>query len=276
MTQPSPMGKGALRMNRTWFLLAAVLWISSTAVGRAADAKGGDPARGEALARALRSQQPAEATSSKGVLRIRHGDGRRRSIPVEVRVLILDTNSWSTVYHANFPDGRQEQLAVINRSDLPPEFILRRTSPGGNVTESRPSSERELFQPFAGTDFWIVDLGMAFLHWPDQRWVGQETRRTRLCNVLESRNPQPAPGAYLRVLTWVDEKTDGIVRAEAYDERNRLLKEFSPGSFAKVGSHYELREMEILNDQTDSHTTLEFQVDDPDKLGVRHLPGAIR
>jgi hypothetical protein len=190
---------------------------------------------------------------------------------MEVEVL-LHTNSWSTVYRARFPDGRREVLTVVNPEEGMPHYILHRASGDGNITETRPSRPDEMFLSFAGTDFWFVDLGMAFLHWPDQRWVKRETRRTRACEVLESRNPLVTPGAYQRVVTWIDIETGGIVRAEAYDSRNELLKEFSPGSFARVGTRYELRDMEIRNVQTDSRTTLQFDVADPEKLGVRHLP----
>lgn len=228
---------------------------------------------GQALAESIRSQRPARTTVSKGTLRVRHGDGRRLAVPVQVRAeLTTNLFPWSTVYEASFPDGRRETLRVVNLSNATPHFVLHRASGDGNVAEVRPQRPDEMFTSFAGTDFWFIDLGMTFLHWPEQRLTGHDTRRTRRCSVLESKNPFPGPGAYSRVVTWVDEETGGIIRAEAYDAQNRLLKEFSPGSFARVGSRYELRDMEIRNEQTDSKTTLLFEVDDPEKLGVKHLP----
>jgi len=260
-------------------LLAALLVLALAGLASVPfHARGADKAEkaaneGRALAAAIRDQRPARPTLSKGTLRVRLPDGRRLSVPVQVKAE-LGTNAfpWSTVYEANFPDGRRETLRVVNLSDAMPHFILHRAGGDGNITEIRPQRPDEMFVSFAGTDFWFVDLGMTFLHWPDQRVTGHETRRTRRCSVLESRNPLPAPGAYQRVVTWVDEDTGGIVRAEAYDAQNRLLKEFTPGSFAKIGARYELRDMEIRNDQTDSRTTLQFEVDDPEKLGVKHLP----
>lgn len=257
-------------MTLARFCLAAL--ALALAVPTLPAAEGGrDAERGQALAASVRNQRPAGPTQSTGTLRMRSTDGRRISIPVEVQAT-LGSNTWSTIYRAQFPDGRRETLTVVNPEDAPPHFILHRTAGDGNIAESRPERPDELFTAFAGTDFWFVDLGMVFLHWPDQRWKGRETRRTRTCNVLESRNPLPAPGAYRRVVTWIDEETGGIVRAEAYDAQDRLLKEFSPGSFTRVGSRYELRDMEIRNDQTDSRTVLQFEVEDPDKLGVKHLP----
>jgi hypothetical protein len=249
-------------------ILIPVLLLAAS-ISRAAPA--GDPERGQALAHELRTQRPAGPTASTGVLRLRYGNGRRVTLPVRVEAQ-LDTTQWQTVYHTAFSDGRKETLTVITSQGEPPRFVLHRVSRDGKLSEVRPERPDQLFTAFAGTDFWLIDLGMAFLHWPDQRWIGREKRRTRSCNMLESWNPMPSPGAYSRVVTWVDEETYGIVRAEAYDFRNRLLKEFSPGSFARVGSRYELRDMEIRNVQTDARTILQFNVEDPDKLSLKHLP----
>lgn len=252
-----------------WVATAVIGCMLAPAVWSADRTRAGD--RGRQLAESIRAQRPAGPTASTGTLRMRTADGRRVTLPMEVEVL-LNTNSWSTVYRARFPDGRREVLTVVNPEEGMPHYVLHRASGDGNVAESRPGRPDELFLSFAGTDFWFVDLGMAFLHWPDQRWLKRETRRTRACEVLESRNPLVTPGAYQRVVTWVDVETGGIVHAEAYDSRNELLKVFSPGSFARVGSRYELRDMEIRNEQTDSRTTLQFDMADPEKLGVRHLP----
>ncbi|MCC6231882.1 MAG: outer membrane lipoprotein-sorting protein [Verrucomicrobiales bacterium] len=258
---------------RLRLLVAACLACASLSLGLspAFGADSRDAERGRALALAVRNQRPAEAAISTGTLRIRGEDGRRTTIPIEVRVS-LGSNSWSTVYQANFADGRRETLTVVNLADAAPHFILHRSAGDGNIAESRPQRPDELFVPFASTDFWFADLGMVFLHWPEQRWLGRETRRTRACNMLESRNPFPLPGSYQRVVTWIDEETGGIVRAEAYDDANRLLKEFSPGSFARVGARYELRDMEIRHVPSDSRTTLQFDIADPEKLGMKHLP----
>lgn len=267
---PESLVSNTVNRWRVFWLGLAVLAGVAIDAGAAGNR---DADRGLALAASVRSQRPASSTVTTGTLRVRAGDGRRISLPVEVRV-VLGTNAsaWSTIYQARFPDGRRESLTVVNPENAPPHFILHRASGDGRVTESRPERPDEMFAAFAGTDFWFVDLGMLFLHWPEQRVTGRETRRTRTCDVLESVNPQAGAGGYRRVLTWVDVETGGIVRAEAYDAQDRLLKEFSPGSFARVGTRYELRDMEIRNDQTDSRTTLQFDIEDPEKLGVKHLP----
>jgi negative regulator of sigma E activity len=113
--------------------------------------------------------------------------------------------------------------------------------------------------PFAGSDFWLADLGLEFFHWPEQHLKKEEMRRSRLCKVLESVNQKSAAG-YSRVVSWIDVETQGLLRAEAYDQNQRLLKEFSVGSFKKVKDRWELQDMEIRNVQTDSRTRLEFDL----------------
>ena len=115
--------------------------------------------------------------------------------------------------------------------------------------------------PFAGSDFWMADLGLEFFHWPEQKILKHEMRRGRACKVLESTNPSSTTNGYSRVVSWIDNESGGIVQAEAYDFKNKLLKEFAPKSFKKVNGHWELQEMEIRNVQTGSRTRLEVDLE---------------
>jgi len=85
-------------------------------------------------------------------------------------------------------------------------------------------------------------------------------RRGCSCKVLESTNPNPSINGYLRVVSWIDNESGGIVYAEAYDAKDRLLKEFDPKSFKKVNGQWELQDTEIRNVQTGSRTRLEFDL----------------
>src|SRR5262249_45666734 len=124
----------------------------------------------------------------------------------------------------------------------------------------RPLDAETAAKAFAGSDFLVTDLGLEFFHWPEQRLIKREMRRSRSCKVLESVNPHPEPGAYLRVVSWIDNESSGIVHAEAYDLKNKLLKEFDPKEFTKVEGQYQLQEMEIINRQTGSRTSIEFDL----------------
>ena len=114
--------------------------------------------------------------------------------------------------------------------------------------------------PFAGSDFSIADLGLEFLHWPDQRLLQKEMKRSRSCRVLESVNPHPVPGGYARIKSWVDAESHGIVQAEAYDAKGNKVKDFAPKDFSKVNGQWQLEEMQISNTQTGSSTTVKFDL----------------
>lgn len=114
--------------------------------------------------------------------------------------------------------------------------------------------------PFANSDFWVADLGLEFFHWPAQKVLKHEMRRGQACEVLESMNPEPSTNGYSRVVSWIDNDTGGIVHAEAFDAKGKLLKEFNPKEFKKVNGQWQLQEMEIRNVQTGSRTRLEFNL----------------
>ena len=88
----------------------------------------------------------------------------------------------------------------------------------------------------------------------------KEIKRSRGCTVLESTNPNPSTNSYSRVVSWIDNESGGIVQAEAYDSKNKLLKEFAPKSFKKIKGQWELQELEIRNVQTGSRTRLDFDL----------------
>lgn len=114
--------------------------------------------------------------------------------------------------------------------------------------------------PFAGSDFWIADLGLEFFHWPEQKIIGHDTRRMRDCTELESDNPNPSAGGYSRVVTWIDNQTLAIIYAEAYDANNKRLKVFDPKKVKKVNGQWELEDIEIQNVQTHSRTWIRFDL----------------
>ena len=116
--------------------------------------------------------------------------------------------------------------------------------------------------PFAGSDFWVADLGLEFFHWPAQKVLPKTTdlKRGRTYTLLESTNPHPPTNGYSRVLSWIDKESGGILEAQAYDVNGKLLKEFSPGRMKKVNGQWQLQSMEMNNVQTKSRSRIEFNL----------------
>ncbi len=115
--------------------------------------------------------------------------------------------------------------------------------------------------PFAGSDFWLCDLGLEFFHWPQQKVLKKEFHRQCSCTVLESTNPNPSTNSYSRVVCWIDEDSLGIVEAYAYDTKGNKLKNFYPKNFEKVNGQYQLQSMVMENAQTGSKSVMEFELD---------------
>lgn len=221
--------------------------------------------QGRALIAELLAQRPTENYTNTQLIRLRQKSGPWREVPVRFTLVCTPTN-FANIYEVlpstNGPGGTL--LSIIHADGRPNEYWL--TEPAGPTsTISTPGklSGKDLMQPFAGSDFWVADLGLEFLHWPQQRVLRKDMRQSMNCNVLESINPNPAPGGYSRVLSWIainrPEETV-IVHAEAYDTRNDLLKAFDPRKVEKVNGSYQLAEMGMRNLQTGSRTRIEFDV----------------
>jgi hypothetical protein len=224
----------------------------------AAIPESGDP--GKTLAAELRSLRPEENTEFKGVLKIRRRDGQTSAVPVRGQV-VAGGNSWQTIYEtAATNDLSAEKLVVIHSAERPNQYLYERGKAAeGASAEPKPLAGDQIWTALAGSDFVFADLGMEFLHWPEQRLIKRnEMRKGRPCRLLESRIPRYGAGGYARVLSWVDQESGGVLAAEAYDAADKLIKEFSLRSFRKIGGRWQLQEMEIRSVRTGSRTRLEF------------------
>jgi hypothetical protein len=223
-----------------------------------------DPAeaarQGRELVAEILAQHPTQNFTSTGVLKIRSADGNKTNVPVQCNI------------YANVTDWRVDYVAVKK----PLELALTTGSGAVQIVHSNgcPNyylhyvddipvslSGYQTMTPFLRSDFWIADLGLEFFHWPDQKLLKSELRKTRLSRVLESINPHPSPNGYSRIVSWIDDESRGILHAEAYDSQNKLLKEFDTKKFKKVNGEWQLEQMEIYNVQTRSRTQIEFNFD---------------
>jgi hypothetical protein len=215
---------------------------------------------GQRLAAELRNQKPTQNAEFTAVLKIREAQSRRTEIVLRFHTLLRE-HSWEAVYETE-PMGKRgaQKLIVVHAENGPNRYLMARSA-APEIGLPEPMVCTQLMTAFAGSDFFLADLGLEFFHWPEQRLKKTELRRGRSCKVLESINPAPSPGDYARVLSWIDTETESLLRAEAYNKEDELLKEFSIGSFKKIKGRWELQDMEIRNAQSDSRTRLEFDLD---------------
>ena len=201
----------------------------------------------------------AITNTQTGIIRIQPKKGLRSEIPFRNEIVALNDN-WRSVYQARTSPNSLVDLEIVQNGTNAVTCLLTCIT-NGVPAPTRVLDGNETATPFAGSDFWVCDLGLEFLHWPVQRIVKKEMRRSQSCIVLESVNPHPQPGAYSRVVAWIVRENSGIVVAEAYDEQGRLLKEFMPKDIKKIDGEYKLQDMVIKNLQTGSKTIIEFNLE---------------
>lgn len=223
-------------MKLKFLVLAAALPWLVIATSHAAGSTEAEK-QGRELVAGLLSEASGAELSKDCVLRIRDRDRHVTEIPFRLRIVATPTN----------------RNVIVEPSKLTTATQMRQLTNGLDSARSTT--------PIAGSDFWLEDLSLEFLRWPEQRVLKSEMRRGRSCKLLESVNPHPEPGGYGRVLSWIDNDSDGIVMAEAYDALGKLLKEFVPRDFKKVNGRWEVKQFRIRNAQTGSQTTIDFDLE---------------
>jgi len=199
-----------------------------------------------------------QANTTTGMMTIRNK--KFTQFPINFQTVLTPTN-WLSVYEAKEPTGTWK-LSIVHNGKSPSiyKLVFLAANNAAEMESALGSNDGIEGRPFAGSDFSMGDLGLEFLHWPQQNLLQKEMKRSRSCRVLESINPHPVKGGYSKVKSWVDAESDGIVLAEAYDVNGQKIKEFIPKDFSKVNGQWQLEEMQISNVQTDSRTTVKFNL----------------
>ncbi|HAM71190.1 MAG TPA: hypothetical protein DCM86_06065 [Verrucomicrobiales bacterium] len=259
---PIPPSPGlAPRAGILFSLLLVLAGLGRGPAARAAELPLEEQLReGGRIAAELRSSPPGEEINFKGRLSIREGVNKIREVPFHFRGLVTPTN-WLTIYRAEpapSSTNAPSLLAVMHQKDSANSYW---SAPLSDPSAWEPLPPPAAAQPFAASDFTLQDLGLEFLHWPQQRALKIEMRKGRPCHVLESSPGTPASlTPYRRVVSWIDTESGGLLLAEAYDVSNKLLKEFSINSMKKVQGRWQVQQMEIRNVQTRSRTRLDFDL----------------
>jgi YD repeat-containing protein len=225
-----------------------------------------DPVQAEQEARALvaemLAQRPDQNTTNTGQARIRDAAGKEREIPMRFEITATSTN-WMSVYETLAPAGGSggERLTVVHAAGQPNQYLLANSAGATTNAAPRELTPAQTMIPFAGSDFWVADLGLEFLHWPKQRLLKKEMRHSKSCEKLESVNPQPVPGGYARVVSWIMiENPHGIIHADAYDAQGQILKRFDPANLEKIQGEYQLEEIEMRNPKAGTRTWIKFSL----------------
>ena len=180
-------------------------------------------------ARAIIHRVIANRPTQDFVLKARLFPTRERSIPLEILVK-NSTEDTRTIFRA--PGFA---LLVIQPMQSEPRFYLN----GTNELTGLRRTEKLL-----GSHFTYYDLGVPFLHWPNEKFLGEELMRGRTCFLIETATTN-AP--YARVKMWIDDEYFALLRAEAFDTGGALIKRFAIGSFKRIGDIWIPRGLEIAD-----------------------------
>jgi hypothetical protein len=250
---------------KTFAAVAAMLAFAAIgALAETTNTLPGAEVQGRQLVQKILAQRPGESFTNTGVLKIRGPKGARSEIQIEYQTAATPTN-WQSIYVARWTNS-VENLSVIHTFDLPNTYAHNVFPKIGDIPVSglfrgpHEFSDLEKMASFAGSDFAIGDLGLEFLHWPEQKILKHEVRSSRGCTVLESTNPDPSTNGYSRVVSWIDTEALGIVEADAYDFKGKQLKIFTPKDFKKVDGHWQVQTFLMENVQTGSRSRLEFDL----------------
>lgn len=90
--------------------------------------------------------------------------------------------------------------------------------------------------------FTVYDLAAPYLRWPNIAYLQEDRLKGANCHKIEARaDNQP----YRRVQLWIDQGSDALLRAEAYDAEDRMIKRFWVTSVRKLGDMWVPRGMDI-------------------------------
>jgi hypothetical protein len=226
---------------------------------------------GQRIAAELRSSVPTEESSIRGVLEIRSKKHKvSENVPVIFSVVLKDDH-WDAIYETGQTATRGSERLIVRRFEDRPNqyFYAKAPQPTAALPELQEIQPQNADIALAGSDFWLTDLGLDFLHWPQQRRVKGEMRLGQWCHVLESVSPN-RPNTN-KIISWIDQDSAdagiaGILIAEAYEPNGKQIKKFSLGgsSFKKIKGQWQLEKMEIQNYRTASTTTLRFDLTNPE------------
>lgn len=240
-----------------------VFLILCALIGPAVLADEADDA-GQLLAAQIRTAVPMTNSEIRGVLLVRGGKGKK-DIPVVCKVVVHDAG-WETVYETTATNQwPAEKLVIVHSTNQPNLYLYAQaTAADAAVPVPKTITAADAVRPLAGSDFWLTDLALEFLHWPGQRKLKDGKSLGQECFVLESSTTNTT--GMVRVKSWIDKETSGLLRAEGYDADKNLVKEFSlhGSSFTKVNGEYKLEKMQIRTPSTKSEkgseTTLKFDL----------------
>ncbi|CAI9084896.1 outer membrane lipoprotein-sorting protein [Candidatus Methylacidiphilum fumarolicum] len=133
-----------------------------------------------------------------------------------------------------------------------PLMIYVEINPEASFVAYRNHSN-EPWQPITGmnrtkhilnTDISYEDLCLDFIRWEKIKQLGTDSIKTLSCWAFDA-YPGNTPSAYSKVRYWIAEEYYALIRAEAFNSANQLVKRLDINSVQRIGDAYVIKEMQI-------------------------------
>ena len=191
---------------------------------------------GEALARSIRDALPTENAIIDATMEVTLRDRTRVKTSLNIQTKRLGQAECLMMYETNPTKDDSVYWEVHRTMTKPNRYRIGKKA-------KRLAKPVELHIGLAKSAFTLADLGLEFLHWPKQKTIRKQRRKSRSCHVLES-SRSDSEGT-LRVLSWVDIKSGGILAADFYSADGKVRKRFSVKGLTKKDGQWQVDEMEM-------------------------------
>ena len=202
---------------------------------------------GEDLAVSIRNAIPSENILIEASMEVTQKNRKRIQTALTIETKLLGQDEFLTTYKTKLESNRMV-------------WQIRRKVGMQNAYSCKPEENSNIHVGIAGSSFTLADLGLEFLHWPRQKTIKKQRRKSRLCNVLESKPMKSIKEKYSRVLSWVDEKSGAIIAADFFDINGEILKRFTVKGLTKKNGQWQVDELEMrdLNEGSKSRLKLNY------------------
>jgi hypothetical protein len=95
-----------------------------------------------------------------------------------------------------------------------------------------------------GSDASYEDLSLDFIHWEEVAVLGQDSIKTVPAYAYEAIAPRNA-GGYHRIRYWVGSETFALLRADAYNANNQVVKRLEINGVIRLGEAMTIKELQI-------------------------------
>jgi hypothetical protein len=183
----------------------------------------------------VRTKLPNNPLKLTGTLKVRTQNGfTKANLPVE-----MELNWGAAKPTANYRIG-DESLEITWSNDKPSyRFSDDRNTPASDIL---------------GTGITWAELSFSVLWWPDSKLVDEGEKINRECYVVDV----PVPNSENTMRLWIEKKMGMLLEAQTLDAKQNDIRRMRIKSIKKMDGMWVAKDLEILDKQTSSKTTLQI------------------